>query len=389
MSFKDLGLSEPVLQAIHEKGYKEPTAIQKEAIPVILDGRDVVASAQTGTGKTAAFALPVISILQKHSSTRVLVLEPTRELANQVAEQFKMYSAHTDLRIALLYGGVGYGTQREQLMRQPDIIVATPGRLLDFMQQRTVNLHCIEHLILDEVDRMLDMGFFDDVTKIIKACSPTRQTLLFSATMPDSIRRLISWALKNPADISIGVRASPAETIEHCLFPLDPLQRFDFLVALLTQTEFKSLIIFSRTKLDVERIARWLEARNFAAITFHSDRSQKERNEALAGFRSGKYNILVATDLAARGLDISGVSHVINFNVPENPEDYVHRIGRTGRASSTGQAFTIFSADEMDRVLAVEKLIGRKIERRKLEEFPYRSTPLLEEKRSAPRRRNR
>lgn len=389
MSFEKLGLRESILAAVIEKGYKSPTEIQKEAIPAVLEERDVVASAQTGTGKTAAFALPLLSILEKHSGTRVLVLEPTRELAHQVADQFKTYGKNTNLKVALLYGGVGYGAQREQIKGNPDVIVATPGRLLDFMQQRLVNLHCVEHLVLDEVDRMLDMGFFDDVTKIVKACPPTRQTLLFSATMPDSIRRLIAWALKNPVDISIGVRASPAETIEHCLYPLDPLQRFDFLVALLDQSDFKSLIIFARTKLDVERIARWLEGRNFSAITFHADRNQRERNEALAGFKSGKYKILVATDLAARGLDISGVSHVINFNVPENPEDYVHRIGRTGRASTSGQAFTIFSADELGRVLAIEKLIGQKIERRKLDEFPYRHTPLLNERSATPRRRNR
>jgi superfamily II DNA/RNA helicase len=392
MTFEELGLPPELVRAVTEKGYTTPTPIQAQAIPVILQGRDVVGSAQTGTGKTAAFALPALAKLGAHRNPgpRVLVLEPTRELAAQVDEQFRAYGRHSDLRVALIHGGVGYGHQLDALHSGVDSVVATPGRLLDHLGQGNLNLSHLEFVVLDEVDRMLDLGFIDDVTRILGQCPKDRQTLLFSATVPDAIKRLISWALRDPLDVQIGNRVSPADTVDHAIYPVDGIQKYDLLLDMLKKMEYHSVLVFTRTKRDADHIAEWLLAHNHPVAVMHADRSQAERTAALAGFKEGKFEILVATDIAARGLDIAGISHVINYNVPQHAEDYVHRIGRTGRALREGEAFTLFSSDETTYLHAIEKFIGRAIQRRKLEGFPYRTEPDLNSvPPPPPKRRNR
>ena len=341
MPFKSLGLSEAVLRGVEAAGYTEPTAIQARAIPVVLAAKDVIGSAQTGTGKTAAFALPVLTRLGQHGACRCLVLEPTRELAAQVDTAFRDYGRFTDLRTAVIFGGVGYGAQRDALKRGADIIVATPGRLLDLMGQGDVNLRDIQILVLDEADRMLDMGFMPDVRRIIEKCPKQRQTMLFSATVPPEIESLVKWALHHPENISIGERRSPAETVTHAFYPVAATQKFQLLVTLLERTNFDSVLIFCRTKHGADKIARRLKQANHAVAVLHSNRTQRERIEALEGFKSGKYEVMVATDIAARGIDVEGVTHVINYDVPQHPEDYVHRIGRTGRAGREGVAITL------------------------------------------------
>jgi len=381
MSFQTLGLSETVLHGAQRMGYSEPTPIQLRAIPVILAGRDLIASAQTGTGKTAAFALPVLSKLD-HPEPRIrcLVLEPTRELAMQVETAFRDYMRFMHTEVSLIHGGVGYGKQREELARHCDVVVATPGRLLDFMQQGEVDLSGLNFLILDEVDRMLDMGFLPDVRRIVEQCPKERQTLLFSATVPEEIGRLASWCLKDPERIEIGIRMSPAETVTHAFYPVAAAQKFDLLLALLDRTNFDSVLIFSRTKDGADRIARQLKAKNHSVTSLHSNRTQTERVEALEGFKAGRYEVMVATDIAARGIDIAGVSHVVNYDVPQHPEDYVHRIGRTGRAQNVGDAFTIVTAEELPHVTDIERFIGQSVPRLKLENFDYVYTALFNEK---------
>lgn len=378
MTFSELGLASSVVQAIDEMGFKSPTPIQLQAIPIALKGLDLVASAPTGTGKTAAFALPTLSrIRQGSGKPTVLVLEPTRELAAQVHEQFEIFSKHSGHQSALIHGGVGYGGQLQALDGGAEIIIATPGRLIDHVQQKNIDLRSIEILILDEVDRMLDMGFIDDVRWIASQCPRQRQTLFFSATLPAEIRKLAQWALKDPEEITIGLRHTPAETVDHAIFPVDGIQKYDLLLALLAKMDYHSVLIFTRTRRDADKISRWLLDHNHSVTVLHSDRSQTERREALDGFKRGKFEILVATDIASRGLDISDISHVINYNVPQHAEDYVHRIGRTGRAEREGEALTLYSTDETSYLAAIERLIDRPIERRKLEGFAYRNEPLL------------
>ena len=392
MSFTELGLSPEIEKAVVEFGYTEPTPIQAQAIPVILAGRDLIGSAQTGTGKTAAFCLPALTLLKEHSADapRCLILEPTRELAAQVDENLQIYTRYASLKTTLLHGGVGYGKQKQELNAGVDIVVATPGRLLDHLSQGTFSLSAIQLLILDEVDRMLDMGFIEDVRRIIAKCPAERQTLLFSATVPDAIKMLADWALREPETIDVGGNRTPAETVDHAIFPVDGIQKYDLLLAMLRKMDYKSVLIFSRTKIDADRIARWLMDHDHAVAVMHADRTQKERQQALDGFKSGKYAIMVATDIASRGLDISGVTHVINYNVPQHAEDYVHRIGRTGRAATEGEAFTLFSNDEANFLEQVEKYINQSIPRRKLEGFKYRTEPeLTTAKRVVRRRRNR
>jgi len=379
-AFEVLGLSPAVLGAIRETGYEKPTQIQAQAIPVVLDGKDVVGASQTGTGKTAAFALPTLTRLGAPGGFRCLVLEPTRELAAQVVEQFEKYGAHTGLRVLLVHGGVGYEKQRKGLQQGVDVVVATPGRLLDFMQDGTANLENLEVLILDEVDRMLDMGFLPDVRRIVERTPKSRQTLFFSATMPPQIKTLAEFALKDPVSIEIGIRFSPAETVSHYMYPVASDQRQELLLAILKQTHFDSLMIFTRTKAQADQIyAAVKEVGTYKVAVMHSDIRQSEREKALKGFRDGEFEVIVATDLAARGLDVSGVTHVINYMVPENSEDYVHRIGRTGRAQKEGDAYTMFSAEELPYVASIERLINQKIERKKLEGFSYKYTTVLDE----------
>ncbi|MEC8013063.1 MAG: DEAD/DEAH box helicase [Verrucomicrobiota bacterium] len=375
MNFKELGLDPKILDAIAELGYKEPTPIQTLAIPPILEGRDLVGSAQTGTGKTAAFALPTIHRLKKHGKCRSLALAPTRELAIQIEENFRIYGKFLNLRMALLYGGVKYGKQLEQLGNEPDIVVATPGRLLDHLNQRNLSLGNIEILILDEVDRMLDMGFVEDVTKIIQKTPRSRQTLLFSATIPDSVRRLSKWALNNPAEAKIDIKISAADTVSHALYPVPAIQKFDLLISLLKKVKFDNLIIFFQTRRGTDKISHWLTEHGNNVRVLHSDLKQKDRMQALEEFKKGDVKILCATDVASRGLDISNVTHVINYDVPQHSEDYIHRIGRTGRARTEGEAFTLCKPDELPLVESIEKLLGSSLERKIVEDFSYREEP--------------
>jgi ATP-dependent RNA helicase RhlE len=367
-----------VIEGVRAAGYTDPTPIQLRAIPLILAGRDVIGSAQTGTGKTAAFALPLISRLGVRGKLRALVLEPTRELAAQVETAFRDYARFTDLRTAVVFGGTGYGRQDQSLRQGVDVLVATPGRLLDQIHRRMARLDKIEILVLDEADRMLDMGFLPDVRRIIERCPRNRQTLLFSATIPPEIEQLCRWALRNPETIEIGQRRSPAETVTHALYPVDVGQKQELLEELLRRTEYDQVLIFCRTKNGADRVARKLHQEGHAVAVLHSSRTQREREVALNGFRNGRYEVMVATDIAARGIDVEQISHVINFDVPHHPEDYVHRIGRTGRAQSVGDAFTIMTAEDLQEVAAIERFIGQKIPRVKLEGFNYAYCRLLD-----------
>jgi ATP-dependent RNA helicase RhlE len=408
VSFNRFGLLPEVVRGTQAMGFVEPTPIQLRAFPIVLAGKDLIGTAQTGTGKTAAFALPILTLLAKHDGLRCLVLEPTRELAAQVETAFRDYGRFTNLRVGLVHGGVGYGKQRDALKRGVDVLVATPGRLLDLLKQRALRLQPIQILVLDEVDRMLDMGFLPDVRRIIEKIPTDRQSLLFSATLPPEIERLAAWVLRDPALVEVGARRAPAETVTHAVYPVAAEQKFDLLMALLERTNFDSVLIFCRTKQNADRVAHFLKhppsqqsygvagapsqgygaagARHSVAL-LHSNRTQRERIEALEGFKSGKYEVMVATDIASRGLDVAGVSHVINYDVPEHPEDYVHRIGRTGRAQNVGDAFTLMSGHEVAALQAIEHFIGQKIPRLKLENFPYLYTVLFEPESTAGRKR--
>ena len=388
MPFKQLGLSEEVVRGAQAAGYVQPTPIQLRAIPVILAGKDLIGAAQTGTGKTAAFALPILTLLKTHGRCRCLVLEPTRELAAQVETAFREYGRFTNMKAAVIFGGVGYGNQKQELQRGVDVVVATPGRLLDLLGQGSLHLNDVNLLVLDEVDRMLDMGFLPDVRKIIDRCPKQRQTLLFSATVPPEIGQLAAWVLRNPEKIEIGASRSPAETVTHACYPVATSQKFQLLSALLQRTNFDSVLIFSRTKHGADKIATRLRSERHSVAALHSNRTQRERVEALDGFKSGKYEVMVATDIAARGLDVEGVTHVINYDVPQHPEDYVHRIGRTGRAQKVGDAFTLVTIEELEYLRAIERFIGQKIPQLKLENFDYVLTPLFEEKQISGDRRS-
>jgi len=388
MGFDTLGLSEAVLEAVTESGYENPTPIQAQAIPLILGGRDVIGASQTGTGKTAAFALPTLSKLTPMGKPQILVLEPTRELAHQVAEQFEKYGKHTGLKVALLYGGVGYGEQQKALQAGADIVVATPGRLVDHFFRATMRFGEVKILILDEVDRMLDMGFLPQVRKIVNLCPwEGRQTLFFSATMPPAIQTFAQWCLTDPVSVEIARRAV-ASTVTHAFYPVSMDQRDELLIALLNKTDYHSVMVFTRTRKEADQVCALLKREGHDKVAaMHSDISQVDRMKALAGFKSGEYEVLVATDVAARGIDISGVSHVINYRVPENAEDYVHRIGRTGRAEAEGDAFTLLTADELDFAKSVEVFIDQKIPRKKLDGFDYIYTALLDDSPSKPIRK--
>lgn len=379
MSFLGLGLSDAAVHGAQCLGYIEPTPIQLKAFPIILSGKDMIGSAQTGTGKTGAFALPLVTLLKAHKGTRCLILEPTRELALQVESAFRDYAKFTDLTVAVIHGGVGFGKQQEAIRSGVDIIVATPGRLLDLHKRGTLSLAGIEYLVLDEVDRMLDMGFLPDVRRIVNLCPKQRQTLLFSATMPDEIERLAAWALKDPEKVAIGVSRTPSEKVRHVFYPVAMDQKYDLLEALLEKLHYESVIIFARTKDGADRVARRITGGRHKVAVIHSDRSQSERTEALDGFRTGRYEVLVATDIVARGIDIAGVSHVVNFDIPQHPEDYVHRIGRTGRADAEGDAITFITSEDLPYVQAIEKFIGRSVPREKMEGFPYKYSTIFNE----------
>jgi ATP-dependent RNA helicase RhlE len=382
--FSELGLSPETLQAVADSGYTTATPIQAEAIPVALAGSDILGIAQTGTGKTAAFTLPMIERLKagraKARMPRSLVVEPTRELADQVAAAFERYAKGTKLTWALLIGGVSFGDQDRKLDRGVDVLIATPGRLLDHVERGKLLLTGVQIMVVDEADRMLDMGFIPDIERIFKLTPPKKQTLFFSATMPPQIKSLADFALKDPESVEVGIRFSAAETVSHYMYPVASDQRMELLLAILKQTHFESVMIFTRTKVQADQIYSALNQLNeYKVAVMHSDIGQRDRERALQGFRNGEFEIIVATDLAARGLDVSGVTHVINYMVPEHSEDYVHRIGRTGRAQKEGDAFTLFAADELMNVASIERLISQKIERRKLEGFSYKYTTALDD----------
>jgi len=380
MPFSKFGLAPAILDGVKAMGYVDPTPIQLRAMPLILNGRDVIGSAQTGTGKTAAFALPILSRLGHHQpQPRVLVLEPTRELAAQVETAFRDFARFTGLRVAVVFGGVGYGHQREALRKGVDVLVATPGRLLDLLHQGVARLDQVRFAVLDEADRMPDMGFLPDVRKIVQRCPRERHTSLFSATIPPEIETLIQWAMRKPETVEIGPRRKPVETVEHVIYPVSEMQKTDLLLELLKRVNYDSVIVFCRTKYGADRVGHLLKRNNHAVAVLHSNRTQREREQALRGFRDGRYEVLVATDIAARGLDIADVSHVINYDVPQHPEDYIHRIGRTGRMEAKGDAFTLMVAEDARHVNAIERFIGQKIPRTKLENFDYRYTALFEE----------
>jgi len=369
-----------MMEGVKAMGYIEPTAIQLRAIPLILSGRDVIGSAQTGTGKTAAFALPILSQLGQHSPRpRLLVLEPTRELAAQVETAIRDFARFTGLRTVVLFGGVGYGRQIDALKDGVDVIVATPGRLLDHLRQGQCNLGQIKYLVLDEADRMLDMGFLPDVRRIVERCPRQRHTSLFSATIPPEIETLVQWAMRDPQTVQIGARRTPTDTVRHALYPVAQAQKTDLVLELLRRLNFDSVIIFCRTKQGADRVAHLLKRHNHAVAILHSNRTQREREQALRGFREGRFEVLVATDIAARGLDIADVSHVINYDVPQHPEDYIHRIGRTGRMEAAGDALTLMVAEDARHVNAIERFISQTISRVKLEGFDYRYTALFEQ----------
>jgi superfamily II DNA/RNA helicase len=386
MAFKKLGLSEKVIAGVESAGYETPTPIQEKAIPIVIEGKDVIGASQTGTGKTAAFALPIIHKLGEHGAMRCLILEPVRELASQVLDNLELLGSGTNIKSLLIHGGVGYGKQIDGIKSGVDVLIATPGRLIDLMEKGVVKLDKIEILVLDEVDRMLDMGFFPDVRKIVGKTPKSRQTLFFSATMPPAIDSLAKWALNEPIEVEIGKRQGIPETVSHAFYPVALGQREELLLALIKQTNFKSVMIFTRTKKDADTLAKFLAAEEgqYSITVMHSDIRQKDREKALEGFKKGDFDVIIATDLAARGIDISNVSHVINYQVPENAEDYVHRIGRTGRANREGDAFTLLAADELDHAASVERFIEQKIERRKIEGFKYHYTTLLDDDAPTP-----
>jgi ATP-dependent RNA helicase RhlE len=381
MSFNTLGLTAQTLRAVAEAGYLTPTPIQTAAIPHILNGRDLIGIAQTGTGKTAAFVLPILEQLARaphvngRRAPRALILAPTRELAAQIDEAVSAFARHLPLRSAIIFGGVGEQPQIEALRRGADIVVATPGRLLDLMSGGHVDLRSITHAVLDEADRMLDMGFLPQIRRVVRALPHKRQTLLFSATLSKEIEQITAEFQRDPSTVEIGRRANPAEGVKQSLYPVPKSRKIDLLFELLSQDHLESVLIFSRTKHGADKIARKLQSGGIVTATLHSNRSQSQRTSALSAFKNGRARVLVATDIAARGIDVEGISHVINFDFPPQPEDYVHRIGRTGRAQAIGDAISFVTPDDESSVKALEKMMRKTIERRTLKHFDYTDRP--------------
>jgi ATP-dependent RNA helicase RhlE len=382
MSFSDFPLREELQAGIAALNFHEPTPIQKEAIPVALQGSDILASAQTGTGKTLGFLLPVMNrMLQRNEpGITALVLAPTRELAAQVSSVAKDVGKFAHIKTALLVGGESFSMQLQAIKGGASLIIATPGRLLDHAERRTIRLDTVHTLVLDEADRMLDMGFAPAIHAILRRLKEERQTLLFSATLPAEIARLSHLALKNPTRIEMAPVGSTADTVTQLLYPVMPYQKNDLLLAILRTISMNSVLIFTRTKRGADQLAHFLRAEDLAVIAMHADLTQAERNQALAGFKTGKFKIMVATDIAARGLDIKRISHVINYEVPERTEDYVHRIGRTGRHFEVGDALTLCSPHEERYTAAIESFIGRKLPRVELPDFPYSRPPAMKPK---------
>ena len=377
MPFSTFGLHPDLLRGIKELGFTRPTPIQNDAIPPAMGGKDVLAAAATGSGKTAAFLLPIMHRLmaKKRGTTRALILTPTRELAAQIDQHLRDLAVHTPISGAAVYGGVGMGPQEHAFRTGVDVLVATPGRLLDHFQHAYAKLDHLEILVLDEADRMLDMGFLPDIRRVLRHIPTKRQTLFFSATLPPPIVQLSKEMLKNPAMIAIERKAAPAVGITQSVFPVPQDLKLALLETLLERGEIQSAIVFTRTKHRANRVFEQLERRGVAVARIHGNRSQLQRTEALAGFKAGKYRILVATDIAARGIDVEALSHVVNFDVPNVPEDYIHRVGRTARAEMTGDAITFVSQDEESDLRAIERAINRRLPRVTVPDFDYLQKP--------------
>ncbi|MDP2783915.1 MAG: DEAD/DEAH box helicase, partial [Sulfurimicrobium sp.] len=387
MSFEDLGLRPEILRAVVEQGYTEPTPIQAEAIPVVLQGRDIMAGAQTGTGKTAGFTLPLLHRLAAQASTstspakhpiRALILTPTRELAAQVEESVRTYGKYLPLKATVIYGGVNMNPQIEALRSGVDIVVATPGRLLDHVQQKSINLSKVEFLVLDEADRMLDMGFLPDLRRIMSLLPAQRQSLLFSATFVEEIKRLSDSLLRDPVLIEVARRNTTAENVTQVAHPVDQARKRELLSHLIKTQDLRQVLVFSRTKHGADRLAHQLERDGILAVAIHGDKTQPQRTKALSDFKEGAVRVLVATDVAARGIDIDQLPHVFNFEMPNSPEDYVHRIGRTGRAGSQGDAISLVCDEEMRMLAEIERLIKREIPKQVVAGFEPGSAPKTE-----------
>jgi ATP-dependent RNA helicase RhlE len=377
MPFAALGLNSNLTKAVREAGYTLPTPIQSKAIPIILQGHDVIGIAQTGTGKTAAFVLPILQHLSSRGAKmgrhgmRALIVAPTRELVVQIEENVRNYAKHSRLRCATVYGGVGEQPQIRALRAGTEIVIATPGRLIDLMNQGHVDFSIIEVAVLDEADRMLDMGFLPQIRQIMKKLPQERQTLLFSATLSKEIEALTSEFLKHPQVVQIGKRSNPAESVAQLVYEVPKSRKTALLMHLLRDPKMDSVLVFSRTKHGADKIARKLEQGGIKTATLHSNRSQSQRLQALRGFKSGAVRVLVATDIAARGIDVEGISHVINYDFPPQPEDYVHRIGRTGRAQAVGDAISFVTSEDLAALRALEKFISRGVPRKHATDFDY------------------
>ena len=374
MKFEQFGFDSRLMKGINRAGYETATPIQEAAIPAALRGRDVIGTAQTGTGKTAAFVLPILNRLieGKRGTPRALIVTPTRELAEQIFEVTKMLSTGSKLRSTTIYGGVSANRQIQELKKGVDILVACPGRLLDLINQGHAKMDQIEALVLDEADRMFDMGFLPDVRRIIKAVPAKRQTMLFSATFPAEVEQLAAQSLTEPQKIAMGI-SRPAHTVKHALYPVPAHLKSGLLLKLLDQTDTDSVLVFTRTKHRADKIARQIARKGHKVTSLHSNRSQGQRQNALNGFKSGHFHIMVATDIAARGLDIESISHVINFDMPDTADAYIHRIGRTGRAKRTGDAFTLVTPEDADMIRKLERIMKEPLEKITLEDYDYSS----------------
>ncbi|WP_337288638.1 DEAD/DEAH box helicase [Candidatus Methylomirabilis sp.] len=377
MSFSSFKLNANLLKAVHSMGFKSPTPIQRVAVPPLLEGRDVMASAVTGSGKTAAFLLPILHCLMEkpRGTTRALVLAPTRELAAQISDHLRELAAHTPLKGAAVYGGVSMGPQEQAFRRGVDVLIATPGRLLDHFQYPYARLSGIEHLVLDEADRMLDMGFLPDIRRILQHVPKKRQTLLFSATLPAPIMELARDMLQNPVSLNIERKAAPAAGITHVAYPVPHELKSTLFLELVRTSPSKHVLAFTRTKHRANRLADFLDKHGVTCERIHGNRSQAQRTDALASFKRGRCRVLVATDIAARGIDVEALGLVVNFDVPQLPEDYIHRVGRTGRVDATGDAYTLVSPNEEDTLRAIERAIGTRLPRQKVQGFNYATTP--------------
>ena len=366
MTFKELQLNKTILRAIAEKGYDEPTMVQEKTIPLVLANLDVISTAQTGTGKTAAFALPIIELLlpkqdAKKKKIKALIVSPTRELALQIKEDFQTYTPYTNLRTTVVFGGISMEPQIDILRKGIDILIATPGRLLDLYKRQKLNLDNIQTLVLDEADLMLDMGFIDDIKKIVKICPKEKQILLFSATMPNKVEILANSILKEPILVEVAAKSSAAKTVTQLLYYVPRPKKMELCLHLLRNTIKGSILIFRRTKFGVDKLEKTLTKNGYNVASLHGDKSQAARQEALNKFKNNEINILIATDVASRGIDINNLDAVINFDMPNIPETYVHRIGRTGRANNTGNAYSFCSADEKSYIKTIQKLINKAI----------------------------